>query len=47
MQTAVTYWAIDNKSWSKPLKSLCGGVGKHLQFSALEEALVRMEKGTG
>lgn len=28
MQTAVTYWAIDNKSWSKLLKSRQAAPGK-------------------
>ena len=38
MQTAVTYWAVDSKSWSELLKSCHSRVGKHLLLLPWEGA---------
>lgn len=48
MQTAVTYWAVDNKSSSKLLKSHHSSVGRLLLLSSWERGCRRgrREKGT-
>lgn len=47
MQTAVTYWAVDNKSWSKLLKSCHSSVGRRLLLSSWEGAWQEGEAGEG
>lgn len=47
MQTAATYWAVDNKSWSKLLNSRQSGVGGLLSLSSSEGVWEEGEKGEG
>lgn len=47
MQTAVTYWAVDNKSWSKLLNSRQSCVGGLLSLSSWEGVWEEGEKGEG
>lgn len=49
MQTAVTYWAVDNKSWSKLLNSRARAAWEGFCCSLLGRGLGRRgrrEKGT-
>lgn len=47
MQTAVTDWAVDNKSWSTLLKSRPGAAGRLVRLSSWEGSWWEGEEGGG